>query len=345
MKQEIKGEVSRRKFLATVIKGAAFFSIVPLNYQCKSGTSRTLPNSNFGGVKIGAITFAFRGLADRSAEAMLSYYVDCGMSYIELMSNVIEPFAGCPPSPVAPARDVVLTPEEQAAYDAARVAAREAQRQWRISVPMTKFKELRKMYNDAGVTIHLAKFSPTSWSDEEIDYAFNAAKALGSDGVSGELGADEASDKRLGSFAEKHKMYAVLHNHNQFADKTFNLDSRLASSPALMLNFDFGHYYGSTGLSSNDFIEKYHDRIYSVHLNDYTGPNGTPPNVMSVWGKGNTPIAEVLTLLKQNVKKKDWPKHADIDDFVLEFPEDAKDPALYNKEVRICVEYCRQILA
>jgi hypothetical protein len=45
------------------------------------------PNSNFGGVQIGAITYSFRALP-ASAEETLKYCLECGISAIELISNV-----------------------------------------------------------------------------------------------------------------------------------------------------------------------------------------------------------------------------------------------------------------
>lgn len=55
----------------------------------------TRPNSKFGGVQIGAITYSFRALPG-SAEETLKYCLDCGISAIELMSNVAESYAGAP---------------------------------------------------------------------------------------------------------------------------------------------------------------------------------------------------------------------------------------------------------
>src|SRR6185295_17248200 len=75
-----------------------------------------------------------------------------------------------------------LTPEQQAAQ-----AAQQAQQQenaaklkeWRTSVSMDVFKKLRKMYNDAGVTIYAWKQLSANMSDEEFEYIFNVAEALG----------------------------------------------------------------------------------------------------------------------------------------------------------------------
>src|SRR5438552_1405615 len=55
------------------------------------------PNSNFGGVQIGDITYSFRALPS-SAEETLKYCLECGISAIELMNNVAESYAGAPVS-------------------------------------------------------------------------------------------------------------------------------------------------------------------------------------------------------------------------------------------------------
>ena len=62
------------------------------------GASRLMaakPDSVFGGVQIGIITYSFRALPG-SAEQVLQYCLDCGISAIELMSAVAESYAGAP---------------------------------------------------------------------------------------------------------------------------------------------------------------------------------------------------------------------------------------------------------
>lgn len=206
-------------------------------------------------------------------------------------------------------------------------------KEWRLSIPMSKFEEVKKLFDEAGISIHIVKFSPARWSDEEIDYAFNAAKALGAKGVSEEIG--EEAVKKLGPIAEKHGMYAVFHNHMQFATPGFSYDPFIAISPAVMFNFDAGHFYGSTGIHPNTIIEKYHDRIFSIHLKDKTGPNTMPANENQVWGQGEVPIEDILLLIKENK----WPINCDIE---LEY--DIKPWSNAVKETKTCVKYARQIL-
>jgi sugar phosphate isomerase/epimerase len=240
--------------------------------------------------------------------------------------------AGAPPAGGPPAggfRRFELTPEQQAEM----AKFNQELKEWRLSIPMSKFEEVKKMFDDAGISIPIVKFSPARWSDEEIDYAFNAAKALGAKGVTEELG--EEAVKRLAPFAEKHGMYAIFHNHMQFAQPGFSYDPFLAVSPAVMFNFDAGHFYGSTGIHPNTIIEKYHDRIFSIHLKDKTGPNTNPPNENQVWGQGEMPIQDVLLLIQKNK----WPIYCDIE---LEYP--VKPWSTSVKEVKTCVKYARQIL-
>jgi len=361
-----KGLVSRRQFLGTSAAAAAVLSVGPLSSQCTpapvpSATGVGVPNSKFGGVQIGTITYSFRGI-ESTMEGILNACVESGVSSIELMSNGIEEWCGAPEVFRAPRRprppqegqggtgggmspggmpggmqgaqqQPEYTEEEYAEFEKQATESQEALSQWRLTTPMDKFTELGQMFRDAGVNIHIVKWSPGNWADEEIDYAYRATQAMGAQGITNELG-EEAAQK-MGPVAEKYGMYAIFHNHMQFAEEGFSIEPILAASPACMLNFDIGHYAGSTGLNPADFIRENHERIFSLHLKDKTGPNTDPPNANQVWGQGETPIAEVLLLLKENK----WPIYCDIE---LEYRVPAWSTSV--KEVRTCVNFARQIL-
>ena len=66
-----------------------------------------------------------------------------------------------------------------AVQTAAQVAAIDAERKWRTGLSMDIFKELRKLYNDAGVTIYALNDLPAQGTDEQMDYTFTVAKTLG----------------------------------------------------------------------------------------------------------------------------------------------------------------------
>jgi sugar phosphate isomerase/epimerase len=127
----------------------------------------------------------------------------------------------------------------------------------------------------------------------------------------------------------------MYHLHGQAAEPGFTFESIFRDSPANYLNLDAGHYYGATGLHPNTVIEKYHDKIRSIHIKDKTGPKSTPAGTNMPFGKGETPIADILLLLK----KEKWPIEVDVE-LEYKIPE-GSDSA---KEVAKCIEYMRNIL-
>lgn len=332
-KSNLKNQFSRRRFLG-LTAAAAGLAMLPVNLSGFEAPKKAKkPNSKFGGVQVGAITYSWRSMPS-TAEDVLKYCLETGISSIELMGDVAENYAGLPKGPERPARGANVSEADRAKFSQASKDAAEAQKKWRLTASMDKYKQLRKMYNDAGVKIHIVKFSPGAWSDEEIDYSFKAAKALGAMGVSNEIG-DEAC-KRMGPIALKNGSFAIFHQHMQPGEPGWTFEKFLEYSPANMLNFDAGHYFGSTGLHPNGIIEKLHDRIVSVHMKDKTGKTGNPANTNMPWGKGETPISDMLLLIKKNK----WPIHVDIE---LEYPVPEGSDAV--AEVKKCVEYCRKILA
>jgi sugar phosphate isomerase/epimerase len=324
-----KSTVSRRKFLGTTAAAATGISVVPFHYSCTSGVKK--PNSKVNGVQLGLTTYSYLSMP-HSLEEVLEYVLKAGVNALE-MRRVLEEGLGIPEGPKRVRRGTELSDKERAEHAVAAAAAKEAQRQWRLSLPMEKYANIRKMYNDAGVDMHIAKFAPSAWSDEEIDYAYKATKVLGAYGITDE--ARESSCKRLGKFAEKHNSLAIYHTHGQFGDHGFDLDKMLAYSPANRLNLDIGHYWGATGKHPNEIIEKYHDKIPMIHVKDKTGPDHATPNSNRPFGEGGTPIADVLQLIKE----KQYP----IDVFVeLEYKIPEGSDAV--KEVIKCIDYMRNIL-
>ncbi len=221
------------------------------------------------------------------------------------------------------------TPEQQAAQQeqAAKLKA------WRTSVSMDAFKKLRKMYNDAGVTIYATKMLSGNMSDEEFEYVFNVAEALGANHTTLELLTDDAQLKRVGDFAMKKKIYAAYHTHTQGSMTAF--DKAFELSKGNKANVDFGHWVaaGNVGGTPMDFLQKYHDRIGSFHLKDRTTPDHCALNL--AWGTGETPIKEIL----QMVRKNKWNIPGSIE---LEYNVPEGSDAV--KEVKKCVDYCRAAL-
>ncbi len=261
-------------------------------------------------VQVGTITYSYRSMPDQSLLAVLDYVVKSGLSSVELMDGPVEQYAGIPKS-----RDPKVISE------------------WRTTVSMDKFKEIRKLFKEKRVKIDILKLGNPAWSDGEIDYAFKACKTLGARGISMEI--SEEAAKRMEPFAEKHNLYVIFHNHGQPGNPDFSFDKVLAYGPMLMLNFDAGHYFGATGLNPCDLIERLHGRIASIHLKDKTGPKAAAPDRNQPFGQGQTPVVEILKL----VQKNKWPITCDIE---LEYNIPEGSDAV--KEVTKCVEFCRGAL-
>lgn len=273
--------ISRRRFIGTTALAAA--GVAFASKSALAGTwFQAKPNSLINGVQIGVITYSFRSMPS-TAQDLLQYCLQCNINAIELMGDAAEAFAG------KPTRN---NGEDAPAYFK-RVA------EWRESVSMDKFKELRRLFNNAGVKIYAWKPNALGAknTDGEVDYAFNAGKALGVTHVTVELPADDNQTKRLGDIAAKHKIYVGYHAHLQATPTLW--DTALSQSDYNAINLDIGHYTAGTSSSPIPFIEKNHARIMSMHMKDrkyHDGPN-------QPWGQGDTPIVEVLQLIKKNKYK------------------------------------------
>lgn len=297
------------------------------------GRQGAKPNSKFNGVQIGTITYSFREMPS-TADDILNYVVDCGISSIELMGEPAEQFAGAPvlERPPFPRPGEQISEEQRAQFQAARRAQAEATREWRSTAAMTPFETLRKKYNDAGVEIHIVKFGDIGpdMSSDELNYCFNVAKTLGARGITTELSEEKAVF--LAPIAAEHEIMIGFHNHTQVDPSSW--DGPLSHGKYLAMNFDFGHYVAGTNMSPIPIIEKYGDqgRILNLHVKDRKinfGPN-------MPFGEGDTPLALILQLMK----RKGYTFPADIE-LEYEVPE-GSDPVT---EVKRCVEFCKTALA
>ena len=324
MNEQNETTVSRRGFMGSAAALGASAMMSRYVLAGSGGRSAGKPNSNFNDVQIGAITYSFRSMPS-TAKDILKYTVKCGLSSVELMGEPAEKFTGLP---AGGGRGRGRMTAEQQRDQRQR---RQEQLDWRLSVSMDKYRALRKLYNDAGVNIHIVKFGSignANMTDGEIDYYFNVAKALGAKGITREI--SEAAAKRLGPIADKHKIMIGFHNHTQMTPKTYE-GPILSYGKYLGINFDVDHYVAGTNESPIPIIEKFHDRILSLHLKDRKVNNG--PNMP--FGQGDTPVALILQLMK----REKWTFPADIE---LEYrvPEGSDAVA----EVTKCVQFCKESL-
>jgi sugar phosphate isomerase/epimerase len=214
-----------------------------------------------------------------------------------------------------------------------RKAAREELRKWRLSVPLDYFKGIRKQFDDAGVHLYAYNYSfQHDFTDDEIERGFEFAKALGVHLLTASTTVSMA--KRVVPFADKHKILVAMHGHSNVTDpeqfaKPESFAAALAMSDLYRVNLDIGHFTAAN-YDAVDYITKNHEKIVLLHLKDRKKNEGA--NVP--WGEGDTPIKQVLLLLKE----KKWPIPAFIE-------YEYKGAGTSTEEVKKCLDYCKKVLA
>jgi sugar phosphate isomerase/epimerase len=348
MKNKVVGSrsaLSRREFMGGMAAAAGTSALFgrPALSQGKGK-----PDSVINGVQIGVITYSFRSMPDQSAEALLRYCLECGISAVELMGDPAEAFAGIPVNPNAAryqkvrGRDFMANPPPMTAADekektevmAAQAIYLQHAAAWRAGASTERYVQLRKLYNDAGVSIYGFKpsaFEATS-TDAEVDYGMRAAKALGATHVTVELPTAIKQTARLGAAAVKHGIMIGYHQHLQATPTLW--DPALAQSQGNGINLDLGHFTAAGQLDGVAFMREHHDRITSMHIKDRRNkPNG---QANLPWGTGDTPVVAALKLMRD--QKYRFP--ATIE---LEYDIPAGSNAV--REVGRCLDYCRKALA
>ena len=261
-------------------------------------------------MRLGAITYSFRQMprtpgAPDAIDVMIKSCQECGIGEIELFSPDLEP---------------VRLPREEI-------------RKWRLSTPLDHFKSVRKRFDDAGISLfaYTVNFRD-DYTDEELDNAFEQAKALGVNIIAASTQLTVA--KRLAPFMEKHKMIVAVHGHsdiqnpNEFATPE-SFAKALAMSKYFRINLDIGHFTAAN-YDAVQFIQENHDHITHLHMKDRKKNQGQN----MPWGEGDTPIKPVLTLLKE----KRYPTRAFVE-------YEHRGTGTPVEEVKKCMAYMKEILA
>lgn len=207
-------------------------------------------------------------------------------------------------------------------------------RKWRLSVSMDKFKEIRQKFETAGIDIALLCFNMgEAITDDEIEYAFTMAKTLGANAIS--TTTQVTVSKRVAPFADKHKMMVGYHGHdadwdpNEFATPE-SFATAMSYSKYNGVNLDIGHFTAAN-YDTVAYIKEHHARITNLHLKDRKKDHG--PN--TPWGEGDTPIKEILLLLKK--EKYKFPANIEY-----EYGQQGMDTVT---EMSKCLKYCKDVLA
>jgi sugar phosphate isomerase/epimerase len=288
-------------------------------------------NSKIGGVQIGVITYSFRGM---KAVDMIPAMVKIGLGEVELMSGDAEALAGAPAGPGRGGRGQAPTPE--------MLAAQQAQKEWRAAAKPETFAPVKKMFADAGIDLRILCYNMgVNITDEEIDYAFRMARALGVKAISSSSTVTVA--RRVAPIADRYAIPWGAHGHDNIKDpEQFATPEVFAKVMAMgkymRVNLDIGHFTAA-GFDAVPFIKENHARITNLHLKDR---KKSPPGEMTPiqnnnypWGEGDTPIREVLQLLKK--EKYDIPAN-------IEYEYNARATGDSVTEITRCFEYAKKAL-
>ena len=163
-----------------------------------------------------------------SGDDILKNCVQLGLSAVELRTQPVEAFLGVPDHLVA-ARNPAANATELAL--------------WRKSVSMDRVKEFRRRYEEAGVLIEIVKVDGIfKMTDDEIDYAFALARALGGRAISTEISTSERDLARIGKFADLHQFMVGYHGHATTKPEHWEKAFSLAKFNGA--NVDIGHFVG-----------------------------------------------------------------------------------------------------
>jgi sugar phosphate isomerase/epimerase len=252
--------------------------------------------SVFGGVLVGVQSYTYHAL---SIDRMIGDMAAIGISSVELWDGHLEP----------------------------------------LKTDDAGFKAVRRKFDDAGIKIsaYCVNF-PSDTTDERLDRAFRGATLLGTSVMT--TSTEQPVIPRIDERCRMHKVRVGLHNHwlgdSWFkGDRSINFESPEdwaraleGRSEYLGINLDVGHFSAS-GYDPVAYFREHHARIFSLHVKDR---DRDPAHSFTPFGKGATPIAEVL----RAAKELNFRYAANI-----EWELDEQDP---TEGVRRSFEYIQHIL-
>ena len=225
-----------------------------------------------------------------------------------------------------------MTPEQE--------AAQKAVADWKMAANASTWKGVRKQFNDAGIDVQILCYNMNvNTKDDEMEYAFQMARDLGVRAIS--CSTTVAMAKKVAPFADKLKIMWAGHGHFNIYDpeefaKPETFRELIGMSKYFGVNLDIGHFT-QAGYDPMTFIPEIHDRITNLHLKDSMKPDkcGTAGPTQP-WGQGQTPIKDVLLLMKKN--KYAFPANIELEYRIPQGSDSAT-------EVGKCLEFAKKCFA
>jgi sugar phosphate isomerase/epimerase len=277
-------------------------------------------DSRIRGIQFGLQSYSFNGLPlDGILDVIIKCMSETGLGECEIWSPLIEPAEFS-----ARSRSQTATAEE-------RTQARAEIARWRATVSLDYFRAIRKKFEDAGIEV-TAFSTSTGSTDEELNRTLEITKALGA-GVA-TLGVSMPVLKRLAPMATQHGLKIGIQGRPAMSStnpdqicRPEQFGEAAALSKDFRISMDVGDAVGG-GYSGEDvvkFVEQQHAKIYQLFLKDRNKANLSLP-----WGEGDTPIKEILRLIRD--KKYDIRGYIDNDyKSTLTRAEDVKRSFAYAK--------------
>ncbi|WP_353068782.1 hypothetical protein RBB75_17160 [Tunturibacter empetritectus] len=269
-------------------------------------------------LRLGLNTWSLRALSQQEAiPIIIQTMKQARLQDCQILFTHVEPAKFNPVFPVGVFNPPKSSPtpqqiEQQKATEAALT-------NWRLSVPMSYFEDIRSTFEKQGLRIKSYSLRFGS-SEAEIDRLFLMAKALGADSIVNRLPATLTNT--VAAAAEKHQMIVCL----QFSDLN-ELHKQLAASQYFRMDPDIGDLTKAK-IDALQFVQTNYLSMYSFDLKDAVPGGSSVP-----FGEGAAHMKEVLQFLKE----KQAPITAYVD---CDYAGTGRSP----KEVEKCASYAKSII-
>jgi sugar phosphate isomerase/epimerase len=282
---------SRREFNRAALAGLAA-SVLP------GWVSRTAA-MQVRGVKVGLITGSLNSLGELGGRDPIDVIIEQCKQLDVVDVELVTVFPQGQPEVVNGGRfgqpPAQITPDY--------MKTRQALRDWRIALPLDRFKEVRRKFDAAKLNLFSYVYTiDDHMTDAEIEAAFRQLQALGVPMFTTNQ-TRVGMGSRIAPLSGKYNIKAAWHPHAEIQDPNevatpASMEKLLAMSKSFVINLDIGHF----AAGNNDvvaFLKKHHERITHLHVKDRKRDKG--PNVQL--GTGDTPIKESATLIRD----ERWP--------------------------------------
>jgi hypothetical protein len=270
------------------------------------------------GLKLGLNTWSLRALSeDEAIPVIIQVMKQAKLQDCQMLFSHVEPATLSPVFPVGVLSAPRLPPTPQQLEEQKANAA--ALTEWRLSVPMSYFENIRSTFEKQGLRIK-SYSARLGNSEPEINRLFLMAKALGAESIVARM--PEPLTSMTAAAAEKHRMTVGI----QFSDVK-EVERQLSASKYFRMDPDIGDLTKAK-IDALQFVQANYTSMCAIDLKDAM-PGG--PSVP--FGEGAAHMKEVLQFLKE--------KQVSITSYVdCDYAGTGRSAA----EVEKCASYVRGII-